>query len=262
MVTSSSPLQRELISCCGSNATCHQLCACSKCQYSCGHDGAFSNHEPTRRKSDPFSGHRSTCHAIDACPKNCSSCHTSTLLGTVVSRTDWAMTHQSRSRSALLLDRAMTHNSHSTLSPQLHRSPQGHTLLLATHQHRVSRNFLSLARRCLAALAAGVKTIFTGSDCGCCSMFTKLRKLSSTTSGSTPHPVPSVDAPQFANAFSLLCTPCERKHRWQPQSPPGVSSQESSHVIETCCAQPHHWIPISSPHVAPQVVQRLSQAEA
>ena len=55
---------------------------------------------------------------------------------------------------------------------KLHRSPS-----LAIHQHRVSRN-LSLARRCLAALAAGVNTLFTGSDCGCCSTFTRLRKLS------------------------------------------------------------------------------------
>ena len=85
------------------------------------------------------------------------------------------------------------------------------------------------------------------------SHFHLIEKLSSITSGS--HPVPSVNAPQFASAFSLLCTQCVRKHRWQWQSPSSVSSQASSHVVQTCCVQSQHWIPFSSPDVTPRLCQ-------
>ena len=131
---------------------------------------------------------------------NCSSCHASDSL--VVGRfvdgpgDDTPVSLLSCSVARLGQDTPVSHISgvglgdtapvSLTVCLKLHRSPWRHTLLLAIHQHRVSRNFLSIARRCSAALAEGVNTLFNGPDCGCCSTFTWLRKLSSTTSGSTP----------------------------------------------------------------------------
>ena len=196
-----------------SHVTHHQICTCSTHLSSCHHcvaahsqNYALSKHPSRYRRGSARSSHESMCchrdhsskrqstfHDSHTCPRNCSSCHALDFLDVPVSSTDRAITHWSHSHdtpvshtvcsgAGLGYDAPVSHN----VCLKLHRSPCGHTLSLAIHQHSISRNFLSLARRCLAALAEGVNTLFNGPDCGRCSTFTWLRKLSSTTSGSTP----------------------------------------------------------------------------
>ena len=189
----------------GSYATHHQGFAFSKRPSSCRRGSARSSHESICCHRDRSSRHQSICQDHHTCPKNCSNCRALNFLDVSVSLTDRAITHRSHSRLALSRDRAMTHQSHSPFLLS-HRLPEVAPIALAIHQHRVSRNFLSLARRCFAALEARVNTLFNGPDCGCCSTFTWLRKLLSTTAGSTPSSSPSVDEPRFACASSRPCT--------------------------------------------------------
>ena len=128
-------------------------------------------------------------------------------------------------------------------------STQGLSQLLVTRTTNV-----------LAAFAEGVNILFNGPDCGCCSTFTWLRKLSNTTSGST------LSSSSFCRQASIrmrflhvLVRNTGWEYHSQQRSPPDVSSQPISQEAQMCCRPYQHQISVSCPnrhsHVDPTTTE-------